>query len=104
MTAALFLKKLTSFQHTSELENNQRFFRYEGMESKFLGVRMSNIFALAKEFMQMPLTEISILLESELYEARVAAVSMMDFQARDKKTTTERKKNCSICIFQNTIA
>ncbi|MCZ4245304.1 DNA alkylation repair protein [Pedobacter punctiformis] len=92
LTAKQFLTELSAFQTKAELENVQRFFRYEGMESKFFGVRMSNIFALAKQFMQMPLNEIEKLLESDYYEARMAAVSIMDFQARDKKNTAERKK------------
>ena len=92
LTAKQFLTDLSAFQVKAELENVQRFFRYEGMESKFLGIRMSNIFSLAKQFTQMPLVEIEKLLESKYYEARMGAVSIMDFQARDKKTTTDRKK------------
>ncbi len=92
LTAKQFLTELSAFQTRTELENVQRFFRYEGIESKFLGVRMANIFALAKQFTQMPLNEIEKLLENEYYEARMGAVSIMDFQARDKKTTTEQKK------------
>lgn len=92
LTAKQFLNELSAFQVKAELKNVQRFFRYEGMESKFLGVRMSNIFSLARQFVQMPVVEIEKLLESEYYEARMGAVSIMDFQARDKKTATERKK------------
>ena len=57
-----------------------------------LGVRMGQVFALAKEFMDMPLNEVEKMLESPLHEMRVGAVSIMDFQARSKKTTAERKK------------
>lgn len=92
LTAKQFLTELSAFQTKTGLENVQRFFRYEGIESKFLGVRMSSIFALAKQFIQMPLNEIEKLLESAYYEARMGAVSIMDFQARDKKTTIEQKK------------
>jgi 3-methyladenine DNA glycosylase AlkD len=92
LTAKEFLTELSPLQTKAELENVQRFFRYEGIESKFLGIRMSNIFALAKQFTQMSLNEIEQLLESEYYEARMGAVSIMDFQARDKKITAERKK------------
>lgn len=92
MTAKLFLAELTSLQSKKELENVQRFFRDEGKTSKFLGVRMADIFALAKKYMQLPIAEIEKLLKSKYYEARMGAVSIMDFQARDKKTTTERKK------------
>ena len=57
-----------------------------------LGVRMGQVFALAKEFMGMELDEVEILLESGIHEARVGAVSIMDFQARNKKTSGERRK------------
>lgn len=57
-----------------------------------IGVRMGQVFALAKEFMETPLAEIEKLLESPIHEVRVGAVSMMDWQARSKKTAEERKK------------
>jgi 3-methyladenine DNA glycosylase AlkD len=61
-------------------------------QDQIMGVRMGQIFALAKEFMGMPLDEVEILLESSIHEVRVGAVSIMDFQARSKKTTAERRK------------
>ncbi|WP_017257773.1 DNA alkylation repair protein [Pedobacter arcticus] len=82
LTAEQFLTQLSAFQTTAELENVQRFFRHEGLEHKFSGARMANIFALAKQFTQMPLNEIEILLENDYYEARMATVSRMDFQVR----------------------
>jgi 3-methyladenine DNA glycosylase AlkD len=57
-----------------------------------MGVRMGQVFALAKEFMEMPLEEVEKLLESPIHEARVGAVSIMDFQARSKRTSQERRK------------
>lgn len=57
-----------------------------------LGVRMGQVFALAKEFMDMPLDEVEKMLESPIHEMRVGAVSIMDFQARSKKTTQEQRK------------
>ncbi len=92
MTAKLFLSELSAFQTKSQLENVQRYFRDEGVETRFLGVPMRNIFLLAKKFAQMPLNEIGKLLEDKFYEARMGAISIMDFQARDKKTTSEEKK------------
>jgi 3-methyladenine DNA glycosylase AlkD len=58
-----------------------------------MGVRMGQVFALAKEFMGMPLTEIEKLLESPIHEVRVGAVSIMDFQARSKKTPESFRKD-----------
>jgi 3-methyladenine DNA glycosylase AlkD len=40
----------------------------------------------------MPLGEIEKLLESPVHEVRVGGVSIMDFQARNKKTPSSRKK------------
>jgi hypothetical protein len=57
-----------------------------------VGVGMGQIFALAKEYMDMPLDEVEKLLESPIHEMRVGAVSIMDFQARSKKTTDARRK------------
>jgi len=59
---------------------------------KVIGVRMGRVFALAKEFIDMPLNEVEKLLESPIHEARVGAVSIMDFQARSRKTSPERRK------------
>jgi 3-methyladenine DNA glycosylase AlkD len=61
-------------------------------EDRILGVRMGQVFALAKEFMEMPLDEIEKLLDRPIHEARVGAVSIMDYQARSKKTQDVRRK------------
>src|SRR5689334_18247913 len=53
---------------------------------------MGQVFALAKEFMNMPLKEVEKLLNSSVHKVRVGAVSIMDFQARSKKTTPQRRK------------
>jgi len=61
-------------------------------DDTIMGVRMGQVFALAKEFIDTPLEEVEKLLESPIHEARVGAVSIMDFQARSKKTSAERRK------------
>jgi 3-methyladenine DNA glycosylase AlkD len=63
-----------------------------GLKDRILGVRMGQVFALAKEFVEMPLPEVEKLLESRIHEARVGAVSIMDFQARSRKITDGRRK------------
>lgn len=93
LTAKQFIAVLSARQSETELKNVQRFFREsDNPENKFFGIRMGDIFKLAGEYSEMPLPEIEKLLESKYYEARVGAVSIMDFQARNKKTTDERKK------------
>ena len=43
----------------------------------FIGVRMGDIFALAKEFVEMPPAEIEALLESPIHELRAGACGIM---------------------------
>ena len=56
------------------------------------GVGMGQIFSLARECMDMAPVEIERLLESPTHAVRVGAVSIMDFQARDRKVSPERKR------------
>ena len=58
----------------------------------FIGVPMGKVFALAKTFVDAPLAEIETLLENSIHEVRVGAVSIMDFEARRKKTPERRRK------------
>ena len=92
-TAAEFIRKLESCKSPLELKKYERFFpaALRG-DDVFIGVRMGEVFSLAKDFIDMPLDEIEKLLESPLHEARVGAVSIMDFQARSKKTSEVRRK------------
>jgi len=53
-------------------------------------VRMGSIFALGKEFREMPVAEIEKLLESPIHEMRVAAMSIMGQSAKAKKCPEER--------------
>lgn len=96
LSAQHFTERLYELQSDKELEKIQRYFKSgEGEYSEgdtFIGVRMGDIFALAKEFIAMPLDEIEILLENPIHEVRVGAVSIMDFQARAKKTPEDQKK------------
>lgn len=96
LTAMEFLKRLKTHRSPEELKKIQRYFKSgEGEYSegdKFIGVRMGQVFALAKEFIEMPLDEIEKLLESPIHEARAGALSIMGKQARSKKTPAERRK------------
>lgn len=92
LTAKQFVDNLLQLRTKRDLENVQRYFREENPDNRFMGIRMGTVFQLSKKFMAMPLDEIAKLLESHYYEARVGAVSIMDFQARNKKTTPYQKK------------
>lgn len=96
LTAKNFIEALELLVSEEELKNIQRYFKSgEGQYGEgdvFIGVRMGEVFALAKAYIQIPLKEIEKLLESKIHEARAGAVSIMDFQARDKKTPDTQKK------------
>ena len=95
-TAAEFLDDLRALQSDEELEKYQRRFHFDmddqPADDRFIGVRMGHIFDLAKRYIEMPLDEIEALLESPIHEARVGAVSIMDWQARRKSTPEERRQ------------
>jgi 3-methyladenine DNA glycosylase AlkD len=90
LTAAEFLKRLKALRSSAIAKSHEHLASDDG--DTILGVRMGQVFALAKEFMNMELDEVEAMLESPIHEMRVGAVSIMDFQARSKKTTDERKK------------
>jgi 3-methyladenine DNA glycosylase AlkD len=53
---------------------------------------MGQVFALAKAHMDMPLAEVRTLLASPDHLAKVGAVSIMDFQARSRKTSEDDRR------------
>jgi hypothetical protein len=96
LTAAAFEKKLKTFRSAEEREKYKRYFKMGpgqyGEGDVFIGVRMGQVFALAKEFIDMPPDEIETLLESPIHEVRAGALSIMDKQARRKTTPAARRK------------
>jgi 3-methyladenine DNA glycosylase AlkD len=91
-----FVDKLKKLRSAKEKKNIQRYFKTGkgdyGEGDIFIGVRMGQLFALAKEFTEMPVVEIEKLLESPVHEVRAGAVSIMDKASRSKKITPERRK------------
>jgi 3-methyladenine DNA glycosylase AlkD len=81
LTAAAFVNDLASLRPTGR----------EGADP-YAGIGMGQIFKLAKEFQAMAPAEIERLLESDDHPVKVGAVSIMDWQARDRKTTAEQRR------------
>lgn len=52
--------------------------------TEVIGVRMGVVFDIAKENARMPLDEVDRLFDSDAYEMRMVAVSILDFRARAK--------------------
>jgi len=92
-TAADLIKQLDAIKTKADLEKVQRFYRDTGNnKSKFIGVRMASLFAVAKKMEAMTLKEVEKLMNSPFYEARMGAVCILDFKARNKKITDEERK------------
>ncbi|MEP7165476.1 MAG: DNA alkylation repair protein [Ferruginibacter sp.] len=96
LNAKHFIERLKKLQSDDELKKIQRYFKTGAGDyaegDTFIGVRMGNIFALAKEFIDMPSKEIEKLLESDIHEVRAGAVSIMDKASRDKNIPDSRRK------------
>ena len=94
LTAKQFIERLKALQSDEELKKIQRYFKsgegQYGQGDKFMGVKMGKLFALAKEFGEMPVDEIGKLLESPIHEVRAGAVSIMDKASRNKKIAPDR--------------
>lgn len=93
-SAKKFIEQLKAYRSTAELKKYHRYFKFDNSdkEDRFIGVRMGQVFALAKEFIEMPPGEIEKLLESPIHEVRVGGVSVMDFQARSRKSPQARRQ------------
>jgi 3-methyladenine DNA glycosylase AlkD len=96
VSAGNFAAELRKLQSPAERKKIQGYFKTGqgeyGAGDEFIGVRMGDIFSLAKKFVEMEPEEIENLLESPIHEIRTGAVSIMDFQARNKKTPESRRK------------
>src|SRR5215208_6411544 len=90
INAEQFIKKLKTYRSPEAAKSHSQLAADE--DDKIMGVRMGHVFALAKEFMEMPPSEIEKLLENPIHEIRVGGVSIMDWQARSKKTPEARRK------------
>lgn len=97
LNAKQFIERLKAHQSDAELKKIQRYFKSGkgdyGEGDKFMGVKMGQLFALAKEFNGMPINEIEKLLESPIHEVRAGAISIMDKESRNKKITETRRKD-----------
>lgn len=93
MSAERFIARLETYRSEEKRADYERSLKSEDDPSdRFIGVRMGQVFALAKDFIEMPPGEIETLLESPIHEVRVGGLSIMDKQARRKKTPESRRK------------
>ena len=95
INAKLFIKELKAKQSAEELKKIQRYFKsgegQYGEGDKFIGVKMGTLFALAKAYSGMSVEDLELLLENDIHEVRAAAISIMDKESRNIKTTNDRR-------------
>jgi 3-methyladenine DNA glycosylase AlkD len=95
-TAQAFLAKLEARTSPGEREKLQCFFKAgEGGDRTadvFLGVRMGEVFRLAKEFVDLPPDQIDQLLAIPIHQARAGALSVMGKQATRTQTPEHRRR------------
>src|SRR5262245_13437271 len=95
-TAEAFVARLGACSSPAERDKLQRHFKsgraIDRTADVFLGVRMGDVFALAKEAIDMPPEQIDQLLASPIHEARAGALSIMGKQASRKQTPQRRRR------------
>jgi 3-methyladenine DNA glycosylase AlkD len=91
ISAERFIQALNNVRQPKEQNISEQSVEVDS-ETDLKSVPMRQIFTLAKQFMAMPPDEIEKLLENPFHQVRVGAVSIMDWQARSKKTPEKRRK------------
>lgn len=67
--------------------------RMPDASTEVIGVRMGTVFDIAKANTRMPLSEVDRLFDSDVYEVRVVAVSILDFKARARGLSDVDRKD-----------
>ncbi len=97
MTAEAFIKEIMALRSEAEVEKIQRYFKtgegQYGEGDQFIGVKMGQLFNVAKGFADMKIGEIEKLLESPIHEIRAGAVSILDKASRKSKVSPSRLKD-----------
>jgi 3-methyladenine DNA glycosylase AlkD len=86
-TAAAVVQDLQAHQDPSQVPLLRK---RVAPDEDLIGMRMRDLFAVAKAHAALPLDEVAVLLEHPAYEPRMAAFCILDFQARRKLDEAER--------------
>lgn len=92
LTAVEFVSELRRNQSDAERDRIARYYRC-GPDTEIIGVRMKVTFDLAKRFTPMPLDEVDRLLGHPAYEARMGAVSILDFKTRTRNLSDNERRS-----------
>ena len=87
--AVRFVQALETYRSPEQRGKYRRYFKLDegqyGEGDVFIGVRMGQVFALAKEFIDMPPEDIEKLLESPIHEVRAGATASWTSRAAARK-------------------
>lgn len=86
------ISALEAIADPSDVAYVSKFYQGGAAPDRVMGVRMPKVFPLAKQFVETSLEDIDVLLSDARYEVRMAAVSIMDFQARKKSLDPSHRK------------
>lgn len=96
MSASEFETRLRELATAEQRTKYQRFFPGD---NSFIGVRMGDVFNLAKQNLTMETVDLERLLENETHEVRVGACSIMGKAATAKKISPERHNELyNLCL------
>lgn len=94
-TAESFLVELRGAATEKDAADLARYFKTGpgeyGEGDVFIGVRMGTVFALAKKNLGMGIRQLEALLESPIHEARAGALTIMNEEAKRKRTPESRR-------------
>jgi len=95
LTAASFIDALGALANPADAAQLQRYFKTGpgeyGEGDTFIGVRMGSVFALGKQYLGMPIEQLELTLESDIHEARAGALTIMNEEAKKKRTSEARR-------------
>lgn len=96
-TAKDFIKRLKAHSSPEEREKTLRYFKNTDGD-QFIGVRMGQVFANAKEFIDMTPDEIEQLLDSNIHEVRAAVAASWTSKRAARKRHQSAGKNSTTYI------
>jgi len=70
------------------------------MGDKFIGVKLGQVFILAKEFIDLDNSEIEKLMENEIHEVRAGAMSIIGQNGKSKKVSEQRIKELYVLYLK----
>lgn len=91
-TTAILIAELQDIADPSEIDRVRRFFKGGDPATEVMGVSINKVFPVARRFATLGLDDVEVLLEDRRYEVRMAAVSILDFKARQRKLAASDRK------------